>query len=238
MKSYKTNARLFADARQALLGHLNVAVWSLLLITAITVLLAQFSASFHFSNKYLGLTASLAARFLSALIISLFGVGVSSVFLNLQYRQPASVRNLLAGFLENSDTCIRVRFFITAGEYVSLLPLQLFLYIIPEDSFKEFLPVTIVLGAACLISYLMWTLTFSMANFLLLDFPDEDAHRILRASFHMMQGNKFRLFMLYLRLLPLHLLGLFSFGLANIWTGCCHHACTAAFYKDMMTAER
>ena len=84
----------------------------------------------------------------------------------------------------------------------------------------------------------MWTLTFSMANFLLLDFPDEDAHRILRASFHMMQGNKFRLFMLYLRLLPLHLLGLFSFGLANIWTGCCHHACTAAFYKDMMTAER
>ena len=99
MKSYKTNARLFADARQALLGHLNVAVWSLLLITAITVLLAQFSVSFHFSNKYLGLTASLAARFLSALIISLFGIGVSSVFLNLQYRQPASVGNLLAGFL-------------------------------------------------------------------------------------------------------------------------------------------
>lgn len=238
MKYHKNNAELFADARRALLGHLSVAVWSLLLVTALSILLAEISLSFNFDNKYLGLAMNLTARFLTTLLASLFGIGLCSIFLRLIYRQPASVGNLLTGLFENTDTCITVRFYVTGGEYICMLPLQLLLYIIPSGSLTAYLPLAAVVGVICAVTYILWSLTFSMANFLLLDFPQLDAGNILRVSRSMMRGNKMRLFRLYLRVLPLHLLGLFSFGLANIWAGCCQYACVAAFYKDMMNSAK
>lgn len=238
MKQHKTNAELFAEARRALLGHLSIAVWSLLLVTAVTFLLTELSVSFNFTNKYLGLTANLASRFVTTLFASLFGIGLSSVFLKLLYGQPATIGSLLTVFFENSDNCVRVRFFITAGKFVCLLPLHLFLYIVPTDSLLSYLPVAAGIALVCLIAYTIWSLTFSMSNYLLLDFPGMDAKKILRASSNMMRGNRLRLFMLYLRILPLHLIGLFSFGIANIWVECCQQACITAFYKDLMTVRQ
>jgi uncharacterized membrane protein len=238
MKHHKTNAEIFADARKALLGHLSIAVWSLLLFVSLSILLTEFSYTFTFSNKYLGLTLNLAVRYLTTVFISLFGIGLSSIFLRLLYDKQALVRNLLTGFFENSDTCIRVRAFITAGQFVCLLPLQLYMYILPPESISASLPVIGGLTAVCLAGFLFWDLTFAMSNYLLLDFPDLTADRILRASSAMMRGNRLRLLLLYIRLLPLHLLGVFSLGLANIWVSCCQYACITAFYKDMMTVEK
>ena len=238
MKYHRSNAELFADARRALLGHLSAAVWSMLLFLALTVFLAQFSSSFNLSNVYLGLLISLASRFVSTLLLSLFGIGLSSIFLNLLYGQPASPRGLLTCFFENQDTCIRVRFYITVGEFICLMPIQLFLALVPRQTLSNLLPVTAGLALFCLAGYMYWSLTFSMANFLLLDFPDMSAERILHAARTMMKGNRIRLLKLYIRLLPLHLLGIFSFGIANIWTSCCQYACVAAFYKDMMNAAK
>lgn len=238
MKYHKSNAELFADARKALLGHLSTAVWSLLLYFAITLFLTQLSSSFNMSNIYLSLIIFIASRFVVTLVISIFGVGLSSIFLNLLYEQPAPIRGLLTGFLENPDNCIRVRFYITFGEYVCLLPLQIFLFLVPQDTLTTLIPAAAALAVFCLAGYMYWNLTFAMANFLLLDFPEMNSDRILRAARTMMHGNRIRLFRLYLRLLPLHLLGLFSLGLANIWASCCQQASVTAFYKDMMSAQQ
>lgn len=238
MKHHKTNAELFADARRALLGHLSAAVWSMLLFLALTVFLAQFSSSFNISNVIFNLLISLASRFVATLVISLFGIGLSSIFLNLLYGQPASPRGLLTGFYENSDTCIRVRFYITFGEFVCLMPIQLFLALVPAQTLANLLPAAAGLALFCLAGYLYWSLTFAMANFLLLDYPEMNADRILQAARRMMRGNRIRLLKLYLHLLPLHLLGIFSLGIANIWASCCQYACLAAFYKDMMHAAK
>ena len=225
MKYHKTNAQLFADARKALLGHLSTAVWSLLLYFAIALFLTR-------------LIIYIVSRFVATLAVSLFGVGLSSIFLNLLYEQPASIRGLLTGFLENPDNCIRVRFYITFGEYVCLLPLQIVLFLVPTDTLAEIIPVTAALTVFCLAGYMYWTLTFAMANYLLLDFPEMNSDRILRAARTMMRGNRMRLFRLYLRLLPLHLLGLFSLGIANVWASCCQYASVTAFYKDMMSGQQ
>jgi uncharacterized membrane protein len=112
------------------------------------------------------------------------------------------------------------------------------MYILPPESISASLPVIGGLTAVCLAGFLFWDLTFAMSNYLLLDFPDLTADRILRASSAMMRGNRLRLLLLYIRLLPLHLLGIFSLGLANIWVSCCQYACITAFYKDMMTVEK
>lgn len=235
MKYHKSNAELFAEARRALLGRLSTAVWSMLLFIALMVFLTQFSSFLGVSNVIAGLVLNLASRFLATLLISLFGVGLSSVFLKLLYDQPASPRGLITGFLENADNCIRVRFYITFGEFVCLMPLQLFLYLVPTQTLTKLVPVVAALAVFCMAGYMYWSLTFAMADYLLLDFPEMSADRIIKASRSMMHGNRIRLLKLYIRLLPLHLLGLFSFGIANIWTACCQYASVTAFYKDMMS---
>ncbi len=235
MKKYKNGAELFADARRSLLGNLSVAVWSFLLYTSITLLLNQIGSSFSFRSSSLSLLTNLTAGLITSVFASMLGVGLSSVFLNLQYGQPASVRDLLLPFLENADRTVRIRFFVTTGEYVSLLPLQFLLYYISADEILKNIPLVLGMSLLCFIAFTYWVTTYAMVNYLLLDFPDRHPGMILAASRKMMQGNRIRFILLILRLIPLHLLGIFSFGLANIWIGCCQHACTAAFYKDLMT---
>lgn len=235
MKKYKNGAELFADARLSLLGNLSVAVWSFLLYFSITLLLNQIGFSFSFHNSALTLLVNLTAGLITSVFASMLGVGLSSVFLNLQYGQPASVRDLFLPFLDNADRTVRIRFFVTAGEYISLLPLQFLLYFISADEILQNIPLVLGMSLLCFIAFTYWVTTYAMVNYLLLDFPDRHPAMILAASRRMMQGNRIRYILLILRLLPLHLLGFLSLGLANIWVGCCQHACTAAFYKDMMT---
>ena len=234
MKKHKNNAELFADARRSLLGNLSVAVWSFLLFASFTILLNQIGSSFSFSNSFLTLVVSLTAGLVTSVFASMFGIGLASVFLSFQYNQPAAVRNLFLPFLDNADRSVRVRFFVTLGEYFSLLPIQVMFFFIPRDKLSAHVPLLLAIGLICCIGFVYWVTTYAMVNYLLLDFPDLEAWRVLVMSRKMMDGNRLRLIRLILRLLPMHLLGIFSFGLANIWAGCCQHACTAAFYKDMM----
>lgn len=234
MKHSKNNAALFADARRSLLGHLSTAAWSFVFYTVLTLFLDQLSGTVQFKSQILTLLFTLAAGFTVSLFGSVLGIGLAYVFLNLAYGQPASIRNLFAPISRNQDRAVRVRFFITAGEWICLLPVQIFLFFTSWtgilSNLAVFLPLAILCGAA----FIYWNTTFAMADYLYLDFPDAEAGKILRISLRMMQGNRIRLILLILRLVPMHLLGIFSFGLANIWAGCCQHACTAAFYKDMM----
>jgi uncharacterized membrane protein len=180
------------------------------------------------------LWVNLAAGLVTSVFASMFGIGLASVFLSFQYNQPAAVRNLFLPFLDNADRSVRVRFFVTLGEYFSLLPIQVMFFFIPRDKLSAHVPLLLAIGLICCIGFVYWVTTYAMVNYLLLDFPDLEAWRVLVMSRKMMDGNRLRLIRLILRLLPMHLLGIFSFGLANIWAGCCQHACTAAFYKDMI----
>lgn len=238
MQNFKSGAELFADARRSLLGHLGAAVRTVLLYSMIGLLLAQIPASLTFENMGLRVAAFLSARFLVSLMYSLVGIGLASFFLGLQFGQPVGTRRLFLFLFENPDRCVRTRFFVTAGEFACLLPVQILSALMPWNSIpSRIVPVSCV-GIICLLAYAAWSLTFSMVDYLIVDFPDLEPLRVLDASRRMMRGNRLRLLALMLRILPLHLLGLFSLGLANIWAGCCQHACCAAFYRELMTQKR
>lgn len=237
MKKHRSNALLFADARQALLGRMTFVSWSFVLYMIISIFVNQLGAAVDLSNWLLTLVFGLAAGFVTSTFASLFGIGLSSIFLNLQYGQPAAVRNLFIAFSGDIDRSVRVRLFVTLGEMVCLLPIQLLLYFSPWEQAPRFLPLVPVICVISSAAYLCWTMTYAMTNYLLLDFPDQDAARILQASRNLMRGNRFRLFLLYLRLMPMHLLGIFSLGIANVFASCCQFACSAAFYKDLMSPQ-
>ena len=115
-----------------------------------------------------------------------------------------------------------------------MLPIQLLMYFLPQDRALSYLPLITVVTVVCLTAMFAWRFTFAMADFLLLDFPEMGAGRILRAARSMMRGNRLRYLRLMLRLLPLHLLTVFSFGLTAMWTGSYQRAAAAAFYRDLL----
>lgn len=235
-RHHKNNADLLADARSSLLGNLNVAVWSLLLFSGIELFINGFSQSFSFQSPFLTLAVSLAAQIVTGIFAGLFRVGLSSVFLLLQYGREARVGSLFVCFRENQDTSVRVRAFLTFGECLMLLPFQLLLFLSP-DLFKE-LPLPALLITVLSFGALMvWKITFAMADFVLLDFPELGARRILHTARSMMRGSRLRYFLLMLRIVPLHLLGILSFGITMLWTGSYQQAASAAFYKDLLSAE-
>lgn len=238
MARYKKNAALFADARRSLLGHLGTALWSVALYLFLTFSLTRIPASFSLEGRAAALAVSVIAEYATALFGSLFGIGLASVFLNLQYGQPASVRELFSCLREDPDRSVRVRAYVTFGGQLCLLPLQILTAFSTGGALQDSLPLYCAVGGACIAAHTVWSLTYAIANYLLLDFPQMPPRQVLHASRSMMRGNRVRLFFLLLRLLPMHLLGIFSLGLANLYAGCCQHACAAAFYKDLMASAR
>ena len=234
IRNYKNNASLLADARRSLLGHLSVAVSGFLLYSVIGLFLNGLPQSLSFQNPVLNLVIMLAAQFITAVFGSLFGVGLSCIFLNLQYGQEPHISDLFVCLRNNQDTAVRVRSVVTGGELAAVLPIQLLMYFLPQGRTLSYIPVITVVTVVCLAAMFAWRFTFAMADFLLLDFPEMDAGRILRAAKSMMRGSRVRYLRLMLRLLPLHLLTVFSFGLTAMWTGSYQRAAAAAFYRDLL----
>lgn len=233
---YKNNAALLADARRSLLGHLKVVIWSFLLYIMINLFLNGLPASISFQSRALTLTVFFAAQFVMSVFISLFNVGLSAVFLNLQYGENARIGDLMVCFGRFQDTSVKVRSVVTLGEFLTLIPLQLLLNTLPEGSVRTHVPLILVIGVLCFGARIFWQISFAMTDYLLLDFPEMGARRILYTARSMMRRNRMRFFLLMLRIVPLHLLGALCFGLTELWTGSYQRAASAAFYKDMISA--
>lgn len=89
----------------------------------------------------------------------------------------------------------------------------------------------------CIVISSVLTLPFFPAFYMVIDFPDWDTATILRRCFEVMQGNKLRLFVLYLSFIPLFLLSVFTCGLALIWLIPYMKMTATNFYLDIMAVR-
>lgn len=89
----------------------------------------------------------------------------------------------------------------------------------------------------CTAISLILTLPFFPAYYMVLDFPDWSAATILKKSFEVMSGNKFRLFMLYVGFIPSFLLSIFTCGISLIWVIPYMNMALTNFYLDIMSVR-
>lgn len=93
----------------------------------------------------------------------------------------------------------------------------------------------LLVSAAGYVFYIPIALTFDMAYFLLLDFPDKKAGAILQDSFRLIRGQRRRFFLLKLGFLPLYILCVMSFGAGLLWIVPFTQMAQVLFYLDLMT---
>lgn len=115
------------------------------------------------------------------------------------------------------------------------------------SGFQQFVP-TLVLYLLTMIFVFLWSLLlvipgiiaalrYSMAYYILHDFPGMSGFEALSHSKEMMRGHKGRLFLLYLSFIGWALLCIPTFGIGYLWLAPYMQTSMAAFYDQLKTHQ-
>lgn len=234
----KTIRDLQADARFSLLGHLWVAVGTVIFYSVSYMILASLNTSGLTKNLVLSTLLTILLNYLVSVFIGILEFGVASVFLGLQLGRSVRLRDIFLPVRENADLAVRIKGYICFLFLLASLPsLLLSAYLGGKEGPAYWVPV----GAALLFGFLVRmiiSICYGMIDFLFLDFPDSSPRELLGACRRMMRGHRIRLFFLHLSFLPLHLLGLLSVGIGNLWVTAYEDAALAAFYMDLVRLRK
>ena len=167
-------------------------------------------------------------------IMGVFNTGIALYFLNISCGRKAKINHLFYGFQHIFKRSLTVSTVSTLVNTLCLLPYNVFLILYQTNSSTTWLictAVSLVLGG---LIYLPISLSLSQCHFLLLDFPKYSGSEVIRLSMRIMKGKKLKLFLLQLSFLPLHILGLLSFGIGSLWVTPYTNMTMALYFLDIM----
>ncbi len=232
---HSIRADLKAEGRHALLGHLGLAVGSIILFLVLYTLLHFITGSALPAES--GITGTVLSCIFSLFISAFSGIyeyGLICIYIKLLFRQPAGIRDFFLGFRENQDKILILSLVPALLQTVALLPAVICSYLVESDALLALYVVLLLLGVAVSI---YGRLLFYPSLYLLLDYPDRTATEILRRSIRLMKGHKKELLFLELSFLPLLLLTLLSFGAAGLWVAAYRRSTLTAYYRRLMGAS-
>lgn len=230
-------AQIKAQARFSLLGHLPVAVGSILLYLFITFFLAGLAASATDGDGLLFFVLSQVAAYLVQLVIGVLKYGLYSIFMDLQYRQPAFSSDVFRGFRENPYKIMQIEAILSGITLVCELPAS-YLVFTYSGSLLAVLPGILAWEAVALAASIAVSLFYGLVWFVLLDYPELTWKQALQQSRRLMDGNRLLYLYILVSFIPLYLLGLLSFGVALPWISSYRYAAEASFYRGIIIARR
>ena len=234
MYNFKGNKILKAEARESLLGNLTTSVLAVFLYMMVISVLAEMIANFSSGSVLLSLLLSVIVFFVVNTCAGMLRIGLSYIFLRLQFAKGAKVGDLFFAFRRSSDTAVTISAFLALLELFCMLPVMIALSVLSAQGRSAYSLLVLVLFAAGMAGTVFIRVRYAMCPYLFLDFPDVSAQKLIRGGAGLIRGHSLRLFRLYLSFLPLHLLGVLSLGIAGLWVSSYSHAAEAAFYRDLM----
>jgi len=239
MKNYLSSAELKAQARGQLLGHYSVVIWAMLLIQLANVAVNSILTSIIDTRSTFGTVLYYAVSVLVTILLGLFTVGESYLYLKLACYQHVAVSDVFYGFKNHRDKALVILAVITVLTYLCTIPYSILANKLvnprnlTEIHYEYFLPFCIALTLGCVVLVIV-SLLFSQVFFLLLDFPDYSAKDLMSYSIRLMRGNMGRLFYVEMSFLPLMLLGILSCGIGLLWIYPYMNATLANFFLDLV----
>ncbi len=174
--------------------------------------------------------------FLSTVIINIFGVGCALFFLNIACHKRAATFDLIYGFREGFGRSFIIAAVISLVDTIAYAPAEYILNIFRKTGIQGMANLAPIIAVAVVLLLLRIpvALGLSQCYFLMLDFPDYNAGKILKLSFHIMKGHKVRLFLIELSFVPLYLLCICTLGLGVLWVTPYINLVYALFFLDLM----
>lgn len=234
MNATKTSTELKASAKAQLLGNYGKMISAFLLMDFGCGLLLYLADDLLSAPTLVNQVLSYVIDLLVYLLLGVFMLGQTRLYMNFAAGRPAALGDLFSGFRSRSELGIQIMlcyigillgclipFFISLAAYYSVTSV----YLMPLVS-------TLFVGgviAACVL-----LLSLSQCYFIALDFPDYQFRQICAMSRRVMKGQRARLFYLYISFVPLMLLSVLSFGLGLLWIYPYMQCTLTHFYFDLM----
>lgn len=237
MNTHLSSVQLKSIAKGQLLGKYGTAI-SVSLAVGMIMLALSFIFSFVLDmTTTTGLVISYLVQLIFEILSGIFTVGICRFYLNIACEQPYSITDAFSGFRWHADRAICVKFIVIILELICFVPAIICIFIYQSSTSPLVFLITCILLVAGGILYTYLSLIFSQSFFLIVDFPEYSAKKILDASRQVMKGNKARLFYIRISLIPFYILGIISCCIAFLWIEPYVNAIFTNFYLDLMRAD-
>lgn len=228
---YKTNSEIKSAAKDALIGKYGTVIGAILIY--IIIALAMYimgTASLNPASMF-SIVFNRVILFVIEVFFGIFISGMTYMYMNVIYGQPVMVSDMFFGFKQHPDKAILLQLILVLINFATSLPE--IVYELYMGSSASNLVSYILMGVGFLL-YILLSLAFSQCFYVLHDFPDRSVPEIVRTSFRLMKGSKFRLFRLYLSFIPFILLGFLSLFISFLWIIPYLRVSQAAFYQNLI----
>lgn len=210
-------------------------------LALVTLMMAFFDLGLNYLLEYAFPTADslfstilyLVCTVLCNVVYYLLFAGMIRLFLNLCRHRPFLIKDLFSVFSDHPEpvALYSVLQFIlqTAFSYSFGWCISSFSNNSPKDRILPF--IALILSAVVVV----WIqLSLSLVLFLYCDSPWKSVVQLIRESWSLMQGNKGRMFYLYLSFIGMLLLSVISLGIGLLFVRPYLYTVQALFYLDLM----
>lgn len=250
MKQYKKNFQLKNTAKDKLEGK-YVSTILLFILNALIIGIVHMiinSIRTNTVNSIYAATGSSAAftvmsyvfdvlLLIADIILGVMNAGISFYFLKIACGQSFMVRDLFYGYRTDSKKFLVISAVITICQTVCLGPGQYLCgnYLSTREDRWLLYALGALIAGTCI--YVPVSLGIAMSFYLSLDFPENTGKEILGRCWHIMKGQRKRLFCLEMSFLPLMLLCVLSFGIGFLWLMPYMQMTYTYFFLDLMNPE-
>ncbi len=234
MNTKLSSGQLKSLAKGQLLGKYGAAISTELAVGVLLFLFSFICSLGSDGTSTLGQIFSFLISLVLEIFSGIFIMGLARFYLNLACGHPYSTGDAFSGFRSHPDRIIAVKTFTLIVELLCFIPgiLCAFLYSRLQSAVCFLImSIFMVIGG---VLYAYFSLTYSQVYYMMSDFPEYTARKLLAASRRVMKGHKGRLFYIEISLLPYYLAGICSCGVAFLWILPFKHTLETDFYLDLM----
>ena len=226
----RSSSDLKALARQALSGQWGLPVAACLLIFICSFILTLVITALLNPYSVLSIITCQIMIYIVSLFVSLLQAGYMKLLLNMNRKEPFSLKDLISPFTLQPDRFLTVNLILLLAEVLLSLPLDVLSYRTSGMTSLSF-----SLGGSLIAALvgLILSLFFGLSNYLLLDNPQMGAIESMKVSCRLMKGNRGRYFYITLSFIPLSVACIFTCYIGLLWLEPYMADTRAHFYMDI-----
>ena len=235
MTNLKTSAELKAIAKERSLDKYGTLILANIIIFVLQTAISGI-VTVSDSRSLIIFAINEIIIFIVSVLLGILVSGKAYLYMNLIYSQTVSASDVFFGLKQHPDKAVKIQLVFVLVDFISSLPISIILFILTPDSSNYVRFALFIAIALGMIVNVYVSLTYSQAFYLLHDYPDRSAKELLAYSKTLMQGNKFKLFYLHVRFIPLIIFGCLTFFIPLLWISVYRYATLTAFYQNLIAA--
>ncbi len=241
-KNYVNSLKL--KAKEKLLGHYNLIIPALLMISIFHLLVNNISISMDREPGFrISFILYLIFSAISILLLTVFSIGKANLFLNVMTNRDAKLNDIYKGFTidpKRSLSLCGIYIFIVG--ILGYLPYMIFQRLLTKTFFQETFPINYFLllfipFLLLLILFIYIALSLSQIFYIANDFPSLSAIDSIKFNLKIMKGNRLQLLKLHIHFIPWYLLSILTLGIALLWILPYLYSTLTLFYLDLINKQ-